>query len=216
MFENLFDFGRICYTWDKYSMHISDIVSFKITYGDLPIVTVKYDMASLRIKNSINGSRDGWMAFPDGYFDEKTITLSNQERNIILNCLNSLDMDTFTTDPDVFGKIGACGFCINKEFSCEFSNGRSFRCILPKCDGFKFLVSTMNRIVDGDCLDPASSQPLDLHNGFVDNNIERPIDFYDPEETVQVCEHCNATMPMRYRYCGMCGKPFRCYIKDAE
>lgn len=204
MFDDLFKFGR-SYTWDKYGMHISDIVGFEITYGNLPIVTVKYDIASLKIKNSINGSRDGWMEFPDGYFDEKTIMLSNQERNIISNCLNSLDMETFTTDPDVFGKIGACGFCIDEEFTCKFSNGQSFRCILPKCDGFKFLVSTIKGIIGGDHQDQPSV-----------GGIERHIGFYDPEETVQVCAHCNATMPIRYRYCGMCGKPFRCYIKDAE
>ena len=79
----------ISHKWDSSDMQAKDIVNIKISFGNLPIVNVTYDGFLMKVKNKINGSRDGGRPFPDGFFDEKLIKLSEQDINELNECLLS-------------------------------------------------------------------------------------------------------------------------------
>lgn len=179
--------GGISHKWDSSDMRAEDIVSFTLSFGDLPIVMVKYDGSVMKVKNSINGSRDGWMSFPEGFFDEKTIKLSDEDKNRLHDCLRSLNFDLFATSPDLFRNFGAAGFGISNKFLCRFSNGKGFACISPRCDDFNILVEVVKSII-GMKSDPVCSDAL-----------------CDAQETGWLCAECGAANKVNYKFCGNCG-----------
>lgn len=179
--------GGISHKWIPSDMRAEEIVNFAVSFGDLPIVTVRYDGNMMKIKKSINGSRDGWMSFPEGYFDERTIKLSDEDKNKLHDCLRSLKFDSFTTSPDLFQNFMAPGFCIGDSFLCLFSNGKGFECLSPCCDGFNTLVEVVKSIIG------MKSQP------FCREALS------DDQETCWFCAKCGAGNKFRYRLCGNCG-----------
>lgn len=179
--------GGISHKWIPSDMRAEDIVSFAISFGDLPIVTVRYDGNMMKLKNSINGSRDGWMSFPKGYFDERTIKLSDEDKNKLHECLRSLDLDSFVTSPDLFRNFGADGFCISNRFLCRFSNGKGFECLSPRCDSFNTLVKVVKSII-GMKFEPVCGEAL-----------------CDNQETGWLCAKCGAANKFDYKFCGNCG-----------
>ena len=179
--------GGISHKWIPSDMRAEEIVSFAISFGDLPIVTVRYDGNLMKIKTSINGSRDGWMSFPEGYFDERTIKLSAEDKNKLHGCLRSLDFDSFTTSPDLFRNFGAAGFCISNRFLCHFSNSKGFECLSPRCDGFNTLVEVVKSIIG------MKSRPV-CGEALCDN-----------QETGWLCAKCGVANKFSYKFCGNCG-----------
>lgn len=180
-------FGGISHKWNSSDMRAEDIVGFDISFGDCPIVTVRYNGVAMKVKNSIDGSRDGWMSFPKGYFDEKTIKLSHKDKNKLYECLRLLDFDSFTTLPDLFLDFGAAGFCIRNRFLCRFSNGRGFECLSPCCDSFNALIEVVKSVI-GNESDPVRSEVL-----------------YDSQETGWICSECGAGNSFSCTFCGKCG-----------
>ena len=106
-----------CYVWHPEYMQVSQIEKFSIRFGDCSIVNVSFSGNTLTIQNSINGSRDGWMTFPEGFFDERHKVLTDQQVKRIRSCLEGLHFEEWRTPEFVFKNAGADGFCINEVFS---------------------------------------------------------------------------------------------------
>lgn len=134
------------FKWDPSNMCAKDIVRFDIEFGDCPIISAKYDGCVIKVKNRINGSRDGWMSFPEGFFYEKCIELSDEDKHTLHKYLSSLNLESFSSSPDLLQNIGAPGFCVNQSFHCYFSNGKSLVCLSPYCDDFNKLVEVVENI----------------------------------------------------------------------
>ncbi len=169
-------------------MRSEDIMWFEITFGDRPIVTVKCNGRMMKVKYLINGSRDGWMSFPEGYFDEKTIVLTDEDKSRLRDCLLSLDFALFKTSRDLFRNFGAVGFCISKKFICRFSDGKAFECLFPDYDGFNRLVEIVKSIVGINDAAPACSQ-------FRHNS----------NETGWICVKCGTSNQFSCAFCENCG-----------
>ena len=182
----------ISHQWISSDMQAEDIVNFAISFGNLPIVTVKYGNSVMKVKNSINGSRDGWMSFPDGYFDERIIKISDDEKRKLYECLKSLDFSSFTTSPDLFRNFGAPGFCISHRFLCRFSNGKGFECLSPHCNDFNVLVDVVRSIIG------MNSKTVCAETVY--NNA-----LYNNQETGWLCD-CGAGNKISYEFCEICGK----------
>ena len=179
--------GGLSHKWNPSDMRAEDIESFSLSFGNLPIVTVRYDGSVMKVKNRINGSRDGWMSFPEGYFDEKIIKLSNEDRSKLCECLSSLDFASFTTSPNAFGYLFVPGAGVRHRFFCYFSNGKSFECLYPCCDDFNALVKVVKSIIGID------SEPV-FSKGLCDS-----------QETGWICSECGAGNNFDSVFCGKCG-----------
>ncbi len=178
----------ISHKWNDVDMHTEDIVSFTITFGDLPIVTARYDGNVIKIKNSINGSRDGWRSFPEGYFEEKTIKLSEEDKRKLHEQLRTLNFNSFITSPDTLSNIGACGFCISNKFLCHFSDGKGFECLSPDCDDFNALVKIVKSIIE------TETEPIGIEEVLCDT-----------QETLWLCKKCGTGNKFNYMFCINCG-----------
>lgn len=135
------------YVWHPEIMQASQIEKFAIGFGDRPIVNILFSGNQLIIHNTINGSRDGWMSFPEGFFDEKSRELNNEQIQSIRACLEALHFEQWHTPQYVFRNAGACGFCINAYFRCTFPDGKEFVCEEPKSPDFGKLVSLMKELI---------------------------------------------------------------------
>lgn len=177
----------ISHQWIPSDMQAENIVNFAISFGDLPIVTVKYDKSVIKVKNSINGSRDGWMSFPKGYFDERIIKISKDEKRKLYECLKALDFSSFTTSPDLFRDFVAPGFCISDSFLCRFSNGKGFECLSPHCNDFNVLVDVVQSII--------GMKSETVCNNALCNN----------QKTSWLCD-CGEENKINDKFCENCGK----------
>lgn len=154
------------YIWDQAKMSSDDIIGFSISFGDRPIITMTLSDGHLLISNSINGSRDGWMNFPDNYFRKKNVKLTENQQNDVYSFLKEIDFTKWQTDNLHIRNYEerAEGFCANERFSCEFKNGLQFKCLFPKEKSFNDL--------------------RDLLESFVDKeffHFPLPLDFLEPE-----------------------------------
>ena len=216
--------GGISHKWIPSDMRAEDIVSFAVSFGDLPIVTVRYDGNMMKVKNSING----WMSFPEGYFDERTIKLSDEDKKKIHEGLRSLNFDSFTTSPDLFRNFGAPGFCISHRFLCYFSNGKGFECLSPSSNDFGKLVTIVKdfvglkrEFVDGVVFEETTTPGIvasccnkEVPDFFkycpycgeliIDNSVKCDIP-YDKQATGWLCVECGSGNQFDYRFCGNCG-----------
>lgn len=119
------------YVWgDK---KVKEIRKVSVSWGDLPIYTISVEENSIRLYRTINGSRDGWMKFPDGYFDKKYKPLDEEEKRRLFLFLESFDFSTWKTSETTISNIEhhACGFCVNESFHCDFEDGTTFYCATP-------------------------------------------------------------------------------------
>lgn len=142
-------FDGVAYQWNP-NMQKEDIVSFSISTGDRPVFEANCDFSHLRIRNCLNGSRDGWMQsqFPDDYFEPKEVELEESDVLKIKNHLENCDFSTWET-PSHYAEnqiMGACGFHVDETFTCRLANGRKFTCLKPENAEFKQLVSMMREI----------------------------------------------------------------------
>ncbi|WP_195450998.1 hypothetical protein [Anaeromassilibacillus sp. 1001302B_160321_C8] len=123
------------FRWHSADMSGSSISKLHISFGDCPIINIEWHGETLTYRNTINGSRDGGRAYPSGFFDTKTIVLSNQQIMELRELLNTISFFHWTTENQIFDRLGACGFCLHNTFKCSFSNGREFICY--SCGGFE-------------------------------------------------------------------------------
>lgn len=135
------------WVWHPEIMQASQIEKFVIGFGDCPIVNISFFGDTLTIHNTINGSRDGWMSFPDGFFDEKIQRLNGKQIKRLRSCLEELRFEQWHTPQYVFNNAGAAGFCINAYFRCTFPDGKEFVCEEPKSPDFDKLVSLMKELI---------------------------------------------------------------------
>ena len=220
--------GGVSHVWDYPNMRAEDIVSFSVEFGNCPIVNVRYDGSVIKVNNSINGSRDGWMSFPEGYFDENTINLSDEDKCKLKECLKTLKFDLFITDPEIFRCFGSDGFCVNEKFSCVFSNGRGFECLFPETEEFTKLVSVVKDVLGRKCdiidSDPADATTLgvivtccnkeipDFYKYCpycgkqIEDRTKRQKMLYDIQETLWLCGECGSGNRFEYKFCGNCGE----------
>lgn len=142
------------YIWgDK---RIDRIKSISLSWGDLPIyhIDIEYDTVSLYRR--INGSRDGWMTFPDGYFDEKKKSLVPEEKRRLFQFFETVDFTKWTTDEKTMFNIEnmVCGFCVKESFSCIFDDDTTFYCATPPQKQFDELVDYFKNFFPGENMEP--------------------------------------------------------------
>ena len=110
---------RIVVKEGRKSMNAADFTNYKqikefhIFDGDFPAINYEYKDGKLYTYNRINGSRDGRMRFPDGFFDTIEVPLNDSQRQQLSEQLSSLCFSNWTTDETVFDKMGCPGFCID-------------------------------------------------------------------------------------------------------
>lgn len=145
---------KTLYRWDNQIMDKSQITKFSIGYGDLPIKHIDFDGIGLKKYNRINGSRDGWMNFPDEFFDEKIFGLYDEKIDEIKKFITSIDIENWETDDYIISNIkdNPPGFCVNDSFSCEFTNGTKFYCAYPPREEFDKLIDFLEGIREFRCI----------------------------------------------------------------
>lgn len=148
------DEDKTFYWWDNQLMDKSQITKFSITYGDLPIKHIDFNGIGLKKYNRINGSRDGWMNFPDEFFDEKIFGLYDEKIDEIKKFITSIDIENWETDDYIISNIkdNPPGFCVNDSFSCEFANGTKFYCAYPPREEFNKLIDFLEGIKEFKCI----------------------------------------------------------------
>lgn len=144
------DENKIYYQWINQLMDKSQITKFSITYGDLPIIHIDFDGDKLIKYNRINGSRDGWMNFPEDFFDKKSVELTDQQICSIKNLIISIDFVNWATDDYIISNIIEMppGFCVRDSFSCEFANGEEFYCAYPPREDFNKLIEFLKNYAE--------------------------------------------------------------------
>lgn len=139
----------VYFKWNNAVMDVAKITDFAISYGDCPIVNVKYSKNKITVFNRINGSRDGWMKFPEGYFDERTIGLSEEENNQVLRIVKELDFANWVTPEHILRNHidMATGFCVHNSFRCSFKSGEIFQCLEPDTKEFNKIVNILDDMI---------------------------------------------------------------------
>ncbi len=204
----------VSYKWDANTMNVADITSFELSYGNLPIINITYEGNEMVLENKINGSRDGWMRFPEGFFAKKIIELSKKEKLDLYKKLEAIDFCSLVTPLSVFKNLFAPGFCPSDTFRCCFSNGKVFTCISPSSSAFAAIVNIIAPFVGAAPLpkpSPANYQPpLQTATSF------EPI-MREVAGIVVPC--CNKPIPADCSFCPYCGKKVEdksatCTFKD--
>lgn len=131
--------------WKSEDMRIEEIKSFKISFGNIPIYEISYQKGQLILQNKINGSRDGWMSFPKGYFDKKFYSLTAQQEATIFDTMQKIDFSLWQVNARTFENLYACGFCIYDSFKCSFNNGKQFISYSPS-KGFEKIEAVLCKI----------------------------------------------------------------------
>lgn len=129
-------------------MDENDIVFFSVSTGNRPVFEANCDFAHLRIRNCLNGSRDGWMQsqYPQDYFEPREITLGNADRKRLRAFFRHCDFSEWKTPVHYAENYGAPGFHVDKSFRCGFSDGKQFACLNPSNTEFGELLSLIREI----------------------------------------------------------------------
>lgn len=133
------------------------IEKMELSYGDFPIHNVKYESGKVTYYNRIHGSRDGGRNYPEKFFDEKTMKLTDAEIEILNVILNKVKLAEYVTD--AFPEITACGAPSREDKYLKLSNGNEYELentnlfakffdelcefeeyLLPECDNEKVLI----------------------------------------------------------------------------
>lgn len=185
----------VYFKWDNAIMEASQITDFSISYGDCPIVNVKYSNNKLTVFNRINGSRDGWMTFPEGYFDEKIIEITEVENSELFNLIKSFNFLNWKS-PDYALKNYidmATGFCVHNSFGCSFVNGECFECIEPSDAEFKKLVKFLEKLLKKHQNQELSAsnfeedeKTIGIFEKHSDNNDRQPCEDNDSDKIIKL------------------------------
>lgn len=144
-------FDDTCYQWNV-NMQKTDIVSFSLSTGNRPVFEANCNFSVLTVRCCLNGSRDGWMQpqYPADYFEPKAVKLENADVSKIKEYINKCNFSAWIT-PEHYAEnqiMGACGFHVEKTFTCRFANGRKFTCLKPDNPEFKQLVSLIREMAE--------------------------------------------------------------------
>lgn len=150
-----YEISKLLYVWDDRFMDIEETAQFCVSFGDCPIVHILFDNDKLTVYNSIN-SRDGYMQFPDHFFEEKTVALTPAEKSAIHDYMKKINLRNWKTDDRTIELYegGADGFCINDSLTIDFKNGKRFTCYEPKTKEFDRLVDFMKGFCDASWFEP--------------------------------------------------------------
>ena len=118
---------------------------------------MKYESGKVTYYNRIHGSRDGGRNYPEKFFDEKTMKLTDAEIEILNVILNKVKLAEYVTD--AFPEITACGAPSREDKYLKLSNGNEYELentnlfvkffdelcefeeyLLPECDNEKVLI----------------------------------------------------------------------------
>ena len=222
------------YIWpDGYGA--GDIAEFSISSGDLPIREYHVRNGEITGRNRVNGSRDGGQYFPPGFFNGKTVPLTENLASDIRGTLAGIDFCTWVTDISVFEQFRSEGFCVTESFSCDFRDGKKFRYIGQRGktpDEFEELF----RLLESKCavpswvsgesperkrykvLCPACARAIRPDSAFCSgcgeelascSNFVFTMIEVNLDETVRLCGNCSNDIAFGDRYCRHCGAPVR-------
>ena len=208
-----------------------DIADFTISSGNFPIREYHFKGSEITGRNRINGSRDGWMTFPQGFFDGRTVSLKMDDISVIRDLLNRINFHTWNTERCVLDLIGSEGFCITEAFSCKFTDGKEFRYIglhgkTPT--EFNDLFHLLNQRCKGPSLTsgwdpdrklykvlcPLCAKPIRPNSNYCSQCGEElssqkyfvlTMIEVDLDETVRTCRFCSNDMSFSDSYCRSCG-----------
>lgn len=150
-FEKLFYIDyRSLYIWDPSNMNIEDMNFFEISFGYYPIFYISYDGEKLTVCKRINPRDGGIKSFPDNFFDDKIVKLTNEQKNNIISFLKKIDFNLWKTEDYVIKNYEdkAVGFYVNDSFTITFKNGKCFKCYEPKVKDFTQLVNYLKGFCD--------------------------------------------------------------------
>ncbi len=137
------------YIWNPSNMNIDDIKCFGVSFGDCPNINISFDSDKLIVCNRIN-PRDGGMNFPDGFFNDKIVNLTIEQKESIINFIKTIDFSAWKTESHTIEmlELGACGFYISESFSITFNNGNTFVCHNPEYKEFNQLIDFLKSFCD--------------------------------------------------------------------
>lgn len=170
--RNSHDLSR--YIWgDK---QVNKIKNVSLSWGDLPIYHIDIENDVVSLYRRINGSRDGWMAFPAGYFDEKKKPLDVEEKRKLFRFLETIDFTKWNTNETTIFNIEnmACGFCVTESFGCVFDDDTTFYCATPPQSQFKELVEYFKNFFPGENMEPFYPNVMPVNEEttvLVDDNV---------------------------------------------
>lgn len=181
------------FVWHHDCMDASKIVKISLSFGNYPIRNITCEKNQITYKNSINGSRDGWMTHPKGFFDKHTIRLKEEQQDVLRCILRDANIDTWKTSPIIFDNIGACGFCLSNTFECVFENGCSFICYSPyEFAGFKTITDLFSEFCG--------------FSSVVEDKEQCEFVVPMPQKIKAIkTSCCNTTVPEGQSYCPKCG-----------
>lgn len=178
------------YKWHSDEMDTSKVVKIQVSFGDYPIRNIEYDSekGSIRYKNTINGSRDGGLRHPNGFFEPHISQPSDAQGKKLLDTLKTVDFTNWGTDISTIKnmRVGSCGFCIHSSIRMLFENGRSFIAYCCAGDDFNKITATLMEM----CNIKAK-----------DNSVE--------EITADVYYCCGKAYPANMQFCTVCGRKLR-------
>ena len=209
----------------------SEIESFTISSGNLPIREYHFHDSAVTGRNRINGSRDGGLFFPPGFFEGKTVRLTEKEVATIRSLLERIDFREWITEQRILDQFGNDGFCITEMFSCQLSGGKRFKYIgsrgrTPK--EFDELFQVLDKKCPGPSLLPERELSRKLYKVLCPTCAKpiRPYTDYcsvcgetltsykyfvltmievDLDETVCFCRYCGNDISFGDSYCRHCG-----------
>ena len=175
------------YKWKPEEMDTSKVVKIQVTFGDYPIRNIEYDSEKRRIRyrNTINGSRDGGLRHPDGFFEPHEFQITPAQKEQLFDTLKEVNFCNWETDASTIKNmnVGACGFCIHNSIRLLFENGRSFICYNCGGNDFNKITATLMKI----CNIKAK-----------DNRVE------EIKADVYYC--CGKAYPANMQFCTECGR----------
>ena len=141
-------FENVSYQWTRF-MDKNDIVSFRVSAGDRPVFEASCDFTHLRIRNCLNGSRDGWMQsqYPSDYFEPRDLPLRKEDIQQLQTLFKNINFSAWATPVHYVENHDAPGFFVNKCFRCTFADGKQFVCLDPDNTEFQRFVSIIREMV---------------------------------------------------------------------
>ncbi len=141
-------FDGSTYRWNA-RLRWKRIAAFSLSTGIRPVYRVDCDFSRLRVQRCLR-SKDGWMQpeFPENFFAPREIKLCGMDRLKLKRFLMHCDFSAWET-PARYAEnwiMGACGFHVDRMFTCQFANGRKFICLKPEREEFEQLVSLVREI----------------------------------------------------------------------
>lgn len=206
-----------------------DIDELRISCGGHYGKAIVLTKTAITYRNTVHPTI-GYMSFPEGYFETKTIPISHEQFLKLSDAIHAAGLlELFrkpcehTMYPGAVYQTMSCVFddCAHFEYMTRGTPDKEFNDIveilLPLCDfpkdemiSFQETVVPQVKCYETKCcgvvvLDewefcPKCGQMLTAQNKSETDKV------FDMDETMWLCEHCGEGVPLIYQYCGKCGK----------